>query len=55
LNYPVNIYTIPESVLEYRKEGDDDNFLEIFEKISQMFVRLNYTGTRVRAPHLINC
>ena len=53
LNYPVNIYTIPESVLKYRKEGDDDNFLEIFEKISQMFVRLNYTGTRVRAPHLI--
>jgi len=53
LNYPVNIYTIPESVLKYRKEGDDDNFLEIFEKISQMFVKLNYTGTRVRAPHLI--
>ena len=53
LNYPVNVYTIPESVLKYRKEGDDDNFLEIFEKISQMFVRLNYTGTRVRAPHLI--
>lgn len=53
LNYPLNIYTIPESVLEYRKERDDDNFLEIFEKISQMFVRLNYTGTRVRAPHLI--
>jgi len=53
LNYPINIYTIPESVLKYRKEGDYDNFLEIFEKISQMFARLNYTGTRVRAPHLI--
>ena len=53
LNYPINIYKIPESVLKYRKEGDIDNFLEIFEKISQMFVRLNYTGTRVRAPHLI--
>ena len=53
LNYPINIYTIPESVLKYHKEGDDDNFLEIFEKLSQMFVRLNYTGTRVRAPHLI--
>ena len=53
LNYRVNIYKIPESVLEYHKEDDYDNFLEIFEKISQMFVRLNYTGTRVRAPHLI--
>ena len=53
LTYPVNKYRIPESVLEYRSEGDSDNFLEIFEKISQMFVRLNYTGTRVRAPHLI--
>ena len=53
LNYPVNIYTIPESVLKYRKEGDDDNFLEIFEKISQMFVRLNYTGTRVR-DHILS-
>ncbi len=53
LNYPVNRYIIPETVLEYRKEGDEDNFLDIFEKISQMFVKLNYTGTRVRAPHLI--
>jgi len=53
LTYPVNKYIIPESVLEYRSENDGDNFLEIFEKISQMFVRLNYTGTRVRAPHLI--
>jgi len=53
LNYPVNIYRIPESVLAYRKEDGDDNFLEIFEKISQMFVRLNYMGTRVHAPHLI--
>ena len=53
LNYPINIYLIPESALKYRSEGDEDNFLEIFEKMSQMFVRLNYTGTRVKMPHLM--
>lgn len=51
LDYPLNIYEIPRHVLEYRV--DEDNFLEIFEKMSQMFVRLNYTGTKVRMPHLI--
>jgi len=53
LNYSINIYSIPESSLRYHREGNDDNFLEIFEKITQMFVKLNYTGTRVRMPHLI--
>ncbi len=53
LNYPVDIYLIPSSTLRYERSSDSDNFLELFEKISHMFVRLNYTGTRVRAPHLI--
>ena len=51
LNYPVNIYQIPESTLKY--DPEEDNFLEIFEKISEMFVRLNEKGTRVKMPHLI--
>jgi len=51
LNYPINIYQIPESTLKY--DAERDNFLEIFEKISEMFVRLNEKGTRVKMPHLI--
>ena len=51
LNYPVNIYKIPESTLEY--DSKRDNFLEVFEKISEMFVRLNEKGTRVKMPHLM--
>ena len=51
LNYSVNFYQIPESTLKYDHERD--NFLEIFEKISEMFVRLNEKGTRVKMPHLI--
>lgn len=53
LTYPINLYIIPKATLKYVKQGDEDNFLELFEKISQMFVKLNYTGTRVRAPHLV--
>jgi len=51
LNYPVNIYQIPQSSLGH--DPKKDNFLEIFEKISEMFVRLNEKGTRVKMPHLI--
>jgi len=51
LNYPVNIYQIPESTLKYNDE--EDNFLEIFEKISEMFINLNMTGIRVKMPQLI--
>jgi len=51
LNYPVNVYQIPQSALKY--DSSEDNFLEIFEKISEMFIRLNEKGTRVKMPHLI--
>ncbi len=51
MNYPINIYEIPEDTLPYNRE--QDNFLEIFEKISEMFVRLNSTGTRIRMTELI--
>jgi hypothetical protein len=51
LNYPVNIYNVPEATLKYNP--DEDNFLEIFEKVSEMFVKLNMTGMRVKMPQLI--
>jgi len=51
LNYPVNIYLVPENALRY--DGHSDNFPEILEKISEMFVRLNSTGTRIKMTHLV--
>jgi hypothetical protein len=51
LNYPVSIYLVPESTLRY--DAVQDNFLEIFEKVSEMFVRLNMTGVRVKMPQLV--
>lgn len=51
LNYPIHIYQIPEGALRYNKSVD--NFLEILEKISEIFVRLNSTGTRIRMTDLV--
>jgi len=51
LNYLINVYEIPPKYLNYKPE--EDNFLELFDRISQMFVKLNYEGTRVKMPHLI--
>jgi hypothetical protein len=53
IHYPVNIYYVPEGTLKYTVDGNEDNFLEIFEKISKMFVSLNMSGTRVKAPQLL--
>ena len=50
-NYKVNIYEIPSKTLRYDPERD--NFLEIFEEISEMFIRLNEKGTRVKMTHLL--
>ncbi|MBC7113787.1 MAG: DUF1524 domain-containing protein, partial [Candidatus Methanomethyliales bacterium] len=51
INYPVNIYSVPEKALQYDKSKD--NFLEILENISEMFVRLNTTGTRIKLSDLV--
>ena len=51
LNYQVNIIPIPEYVLPY--DRNEDNFQEILEKISEIFVRLNYQGTRIKMPDLV--
>ena len=51
LNYPVNLVEIPEHVLPYDKNRD--NFQEILERISEIFVRLNSQGTRIKMPDLV--
>jgi hypothetical protein len=53
LYYHVNFYHIPETALKYTTNQYGDNFLEVFEKISKMFVSLNMSGTRVKAPQLL--
>jgi len=54
LNYPLNIYLVPENALRYERYDEySDNFPEILEKISDMFVRLNSTGTRIKMTHLV--
>jgi len=50
LNYQVNIIPIPEYVLPYNK--NEDNFQQILERISEIFVRLNSQGTRIKMPDL---
>jgi hypothetical protein len=51
LNYQVNIIPIQEDALPYDK--NEDNFQEILEKISEIFVRLNFQGTRIKMPDLV--
>jgi hypothetical protein len=51
LTYDVNVLPISEYVLPYN--SDEDNFQQILDTISEIFIRLNSQGTRVKMPDLV--